>query len=255
MRGRVASLSITDVTNDPKYNPQAPAWKPSAATTSRASEGTTASSSLAGTPSRAATSGADSNSQGPLNGFQVYQNTTELDKRYHQAFGLVRPVTSKSEAHNLGLKPVTFPDPLEKEIFEKLWQEARKKDLWDNGDFKAAIEHIYELVKGYVVRYHDGVPHVVTDVNLVLDDPRTWAYMTKLSEIQSAYGSTHMAYLLSEPHYRPYIIQRMIVDYIFRKMLSPSLFLGYSDQMDGHLTAIHDKLVTMASREYHPIPI
>ncbi|KAH7021245.1 uncharacterized protein B0I36DRAFT_393532 [Microdochium trichocladiopsis] len=280
-RGRAESINTGDATDvNVNFNPEAPTWQPAAngktdSTTDnppprapRVMRLTAAAASAAArhlrraeakeSSSQASTSASASASNDteqalvPLStttrtaqGIGHFQDTSLLDARYAEAFGDFRPVTAKSEAN--GQKVITFPPALSKNLVEQLWAQARLKSSWGHNDLKAALEHIYEVIKGYVVRCHDDEPFVVSDTNLVLDDPHVWEYMTKLAIIDNQHGSTHMTYLLNEPHYRPYVVQRMIVDYIFKKMFSPSIFLGYSADMDGHLAALHHQIVSMGS--------
>ncbi|KXJ86739.1 hypothetical protein Micbo1qcDRAFT_208864 [Microdochium bolleyi] len=180
----------------------------------------------------------------------VLRDHSVLDARYAEAFGIVCPPTVLPPFSPSGMADqtvVTYPLPSTKEVTEQMWIQARRKAIWDSHDAKAAIEHIYEVTKGYVVRCHDGAPPVTANNDLVIYDPDTWSYMIGLVSPNADHGSSHMKFLLSEPHYRPFIIERMIVDYIFTKMFSPSIFMGYSATMDDHLYALQDQLMGLGS--------
>ncbi|KAI5864336.1 hypothetical protein GGS23DRAFT_620126 [Durotheca rogersii] len=122
----------------------------------------------------------------------------------------------------------------------------RKKEVWEADDIDGAIEHLYGLAKGYIVNYHsrrDDPPKIANDI-LPVKESNTWQYLTNLVYKDPALSSKHLKYLLGVEAYRPYIVMRMIVDYLFKKLISPQVFLGFSPEMDKHLSALQDKIAT-----------
>lgn len=257
--------------NNPTFNPKAPAWEPPTVKTASVTTGTKTGGYpyRGGEPPRApkymrmaeeAVAQAKERSRANEESIIasscaafVLKDTSILDARYAKSFGIVCPPTTLPRSTPEGINAqtiLTYPPVSDKDVTEQLWSKARLKTNWDHGDVKAAVEHIYEITKGYVVRCHDKPPAFIHDKNLVLDDPDAWSYMISLAYSPTFHGASHMNFLLNEPHYRPYIIERMIVDYIFNKMFSPSIFMGYSASTDTHLEALQDQIVILGSCKF-----
>ncbi|OTA88805.1 hypothetical protein M434DRAFT_120991 [Hypoxylon sp. CO27-5] len=124
---------------------------------------------------------------------------------------------------------------------------ARHKDNWELGDIVSAIDHLEHLIKGYIVKCHatDVEPPKVQNNMLPLQERATSDYILHMIRGQFISGSqahNHMMYLLSVPAFRPYIIMRLSLDYLHKKIISPQLFLGMDDNLDRHLAALQDRI-------------
>ncbi|KAI1494699.1 hypothetical protein F5X96DRAFT_693808 [Biscogniauxia mediterranea] len=122
----------------------------------------------------------------------------------------------------------------------------RDKDEWDASDVQDAIERLYELTKGYVVNCHKRGPPNVDVSALQAQEPQTWSYLTGLVYDNPNDASSHMRFLMSNDQYTSYVIQRMCVDYLFKKIVAPQVYLGFSSEMDGHLSALQAQISTIA---------
>ncbi|KAL7624265.1 hypothetical protein AAE478_005825 [Parahypoxylon ruwenzoriense] len=123
---------------------------------------------------------------------------------------------------------------------------ARDKEQWELEDIHDAIEHLYGLTKGYVVNCHskkDEAPKVANNM-LEIKEPSTWFYMLSLLYHDPVQAANHLSYLLSIPVYRPYLVMRIALDYIFKKMISPQVFLGFSSTVDKHLSALQGQIMS-----------
>ncbi|KAI1139580.1 hypothetical protein F5Y05DRAFT_411767 [Hypoxylon sp. FL0543] len=127
---------------------------------------------------------------------------------------------------------------------------ARDKDNWEVGDIIGAIDHLEQLTKGYVVSCHstdEEDPPKVQSSMLPLQERATWDFLLHLITGELIHGSqahNHMMYLLSVPAFRPYIIMRVALDYLHKKIISPQLFLGLDESLDSHLRALQTRIST-----------
>ncbi|RYP84536.1 hypothetical protein DL770_005190 [Monosporascus sp. CRB-9-2] len=129
---------------------------------------------------------------------------------------------------------------------EGLMANPHRKEHWNAGDVRTAIDRIYEMAKGTIVSNHkQGTPYV-PDQMLSVQEPNTWVFLVNMVYPNKPEGFSHMKYLLSVPAYRPYILQRVILDYIFKKMIAPVIFLGFTPEMDQHLHALQDQISSFA---------
>ncbi|KAI1084020.1 hypothetical protein F5B20DRAFT_576961 [Whalleya microplaca] len=120
---------------------------------------------------------------------------------------------------------------------------ARDKEYWEVDDIQQGFDYLYGLIKGYVVSCHGrNEPPTVPNEKLEYDEPATWFYMTKLVYLNAKQASNHLRYLINTPAFRPYIIMRIALDYLFKKMVSPDVYLGFSAELDGHLGALQEKI-------------
>lgn len=128
---------------------------------------------------------------------------------------------------------------------------ARLKDDWDIHDIRDATEHLYALTKGYIVHCHlkVGDSSLVPDDKLAVQERPTWTYLLNLAFSDPQQAEVHVRYLLSVDSYRQHIVMRIILDYIFKKMLSPRVFLGISSEIDEHLSALQDKIADLGQPE------
>ncbi|KAI8625446.1 hypothetical protein F5Y19DRAFT_489597 [Xylariaceae sp. FL1651] len=126
----------------------------------------------------------------------------------------------------------------------------RDKEEWDTVDIQRAIAHLYDICKGYVASCHvRGPPNIPYD-KLQKKEPYTWLYLMQQVYKDPDHASGHLSYLFGVKQYAPFIIQRTCVDYMLKKILTPQVFLGFSDQMDGHLSALQTQIAAIAeSRE------
>ncbi|KAI1474934.1 hypothetical protein F4774DRAFT_429419 [Daldinia eschscholtzii] len=122
----------------------------------------------------------------------------------------------------------------------------RHKEEWTMADIQNGIDHIFGLTKGYIVRCHSkqGEQYKVADLMLEKREPTTWNYLLSLVYSNRSQARNHMLYLLGVPSYRPYIIMRVALDYLFKKVISPDIFLGIDRNLDSHLTALQEKITT-----------
>ncbi|KAI0541413.1 hypothetical protein GGR58DRAFT_519510 [Xylaria digitata] len=130
----------------------------------------------------------------------------------------------------------------------------RDKDEWDVIDVQRAMAHLYDLCKGYVANCHMHNPPNVPFSKLKDQESYTWHYLMQQVYKDPEHASNHLAYLLSTKAYVPYLIQRTCVDYLLKKLLTPQVFLGFSDQMDGHLRALQSQLANIADNRDRPPP-
>ncbi|KAF2967145.1 hypothetical protein GQX73_g6419 [Xylaria multiplex] len=126
----------------------------------------------------------------------------------------------------------------------------RDKDEWNVVDVQRAIAHLYDLCKGYVANCHMQTPPNVAFSKLKDQESYTWHYLMQQVYKDPEHAANHLAYLLSTKAYVPYLIQRTCVDYLLKKLLTPQVFLGFSDQMDGHLRALQGQLANIAGMPY-----
>lgn len=166
-----------------------------------------------------------------------------LNDSYLSAFCLNRPPTVMPPFLPLNHRATTF-NPYE------VSKPGSYKKPWNHDDIKLSVDHIYELAKGYIVDCHKGGQPNVPDEMMAFKEPNTWLFMVDLVHENTQEGIAHMNWLLSEPSYRPYILQRMIIEYLFKKMLTPSVFQGFSTDMDGHLAALQEQITVMNSRKF-----
>ncbi|KAI1125756.1 hypothetical protein F5Y10DRAFT_294404 [Nemania abortiva] len=128
----------------------------------------------------------------------------------------------------------------------------RDKEEWDAVDVRRALAHLYDLCKGYVANCHMHKPPNVPFNKLKDQESYTWHYLMQQVYKDPEHASNHLAYLLSTKAFVPYLLQRTCVDYLLKKLLTPTVFLGFSDQMDGHLKALQDQLANIADNTNRP---
>ncbi|KAI1159534.1 hypothetical protein F5B18DRAFT_677162 [Nemania serpens] len=122
----------------------------------------------------------------------------------------------------------------------------RDKEEWDSIDVRRALAHLYDLCKGYVANCHMHKPPKVPFNKLKDQESYTWHYLMQQVYKDPEHAANHLAYLLSTKVFVPYLLQRTCVDYLLKKLLSPQVFLGFSDLMDGHLQALQSQLANIA---------
>jgi len=122
----------------------------------------------------------------------------------------------------------------------------RDKVEWDAVDVQRAIAHLYDLCKGYVANCHMKAPPNVPYNKLKDQESYTWHYLMQQVYKDPDHASNHLSYLLSAKAFIPYLLQRTCVDYLLKKLLTPTVFIGFSDSMDNHLRALQGQLASIA---------
>lgn len=122
----------------------------------------------------------------------------------------------------------------------------RDKEEWDAVDVRRALAHLYDLCKGYVANCHMHRPPNVPFAKLKDQESYTWHYLMQQVYKDHEHATNHLTYLLDTKPFVPYLLQRTCVDYLLKKLLTPQVFLGFSDQMDAHLKALQDQLANIA---------
>ena len=118
---------------------------------------------------------------------------------------------------------------------------------WAVDDVRSAVNHLYELAKGIIVnQFRDGSPNV-PDHMLATSEKQTWRYLLDMVYPGKPEGYSHMKFLLGVGAFRPYILERMMLDYIFKKIIAPVIFLGFTPEMDSHLNALQKQIGGFAS--------
>ncbi|KAI1506195.1 hypothetical protein F5X99DRAFT_426239 [Biscogniauxia marginata] len=168
----------------------------------------------------------------------------------------VPPTGTPAQTPRFGYAPFATPKPEDKgSSGEEIWMPRdpnssgvipRDKAEWDASDVQVAVERLYELTKGYVVNCHKKGPPNVESSALQAQEPQTWIYLTGLVYDNPKDASSHMRYLMNNDQYTAYVIQRMCVDYLFKKIVAPQVYMGFSSEMDGHLNALQAQISTIA---------
>lgn len=122
----------------------------------------------------------------------------------------------------------------------------RDKEEWDSIDVRRSLAHLYDLCKGYVANCHMHGPPKLPFNKLKEQESYTWHYLMQQVYKDPEHAANHLAYLLNTKVFVPYLLQRTCVDYLLKKLLSPNVFIGFSDAMDGHLRALQDQLANIA---------
>ncbi|KAI0018243.1 hypothetical protein F4780DRAFT_781544 [Xylariomycetidae sp. FL0641] len=122
----------------------------------------------------------------------------------------------------------------------------RHKEHWDPIDIRNSITHLYDLVKGYVVNSHQQDAPRVPLSQLGQGYDETWEYLLSLIYADRKAAHSHLKFLLQEATQVPYVIQRAVTDYLFARIISPNIFLGFSAEMDDHLGALQDQIAEIA---------
>ena len=123
---------------------------------------------------------------------------------------------------------------------------------WEVDDVRSAMNHLYELAKGIIVnQFREGTPNV-PDSKLPTEEKKTWLYLLDMVYPGKPEAFAHMKFLIGVSAFRPYILERMMLDYIFRKVMAPVIFLGFTPQMDSHLSALQKQMTGFASKTLLP---
>ncbi|KAI1766454.1 hypothetical protein GGR53DRAFT_486117 [Hypoxylon sp. FL1150] len=201
-------------------NPQAPAWKPtSSSKVSKAEIGL------------------------PIGGPSNWPALLKPDSQE----GTVQSSITPSSSGSSGMIPAVIT----KGDLAPQTKIARHKKKWDIHDIREATEHLYAMTKGYVVNCHlkaDDPPKIPYD-RLEFEERPTWTYLLNLAYPDQEQAAVHIRYLLNIDTYRQHVIVRVILDYLFKKMLSPRVFLGISTEVDAHLSALQEKIAMLGQPE------
>lgn len=123
---------------------------------------------------------------------------------------------------------------------------ARDKVDWDTQDIHAGFSRLYELMEGLVATQHCDGPFHDPDSSLFMTHPDTWNYILSMGLPNKAQSASHMMHLLGDSDCRHFVLKRILVDYVFNRLVSPDVFYGFSAEMDGHLRALQEKMRTRA---------
>ncbi|KAI0136796.1 hypothetical protein BJ170DRAFT_710823 [Xylariales sp. AK1849] len=118
----------------------------------------------------------------------------------------------------------------------------REKEDWNDEDVTTAFHRLYEVVEGIIATQHCEGPFNDNDNMLPVAHPMTWNYILSMGLENRAQSASHMATLLSKIDCRHFVIKRVIIDYIFHRMIAPEVFYGFSDEIDGHLRALQERM-------------
>lgn len=121
----------------------------------------------------------------------------------------------------------------------------RDKGEWDVIDVQRSLAHLYDICKGYVANCHMHSPPKVPYNKLKDANEYTWHFMMQQVYKDSYHAENHLAYLLNAKAFVPYLLQRVCVDYLLKKILTPEVFVGFSDAMDAHLRALQTQLAAI----------
>jgi hypothetical protein len=124
----------------------------------------------------------------------------------------------------------------------------RDKEEWDAIDVQRAIAHLYDLCKGYVANCHMQTPPNVPYGKLKDEHSYTWHFMMQQVYKDPHHANNHLTYLLGTKAFIPYMLQRVCVDYMLKKILTPEVFIGFSETKDGHLRALQSQLGAYAGK-------
>ncbi|KAI0884619.1 uncharacterized protein GGS22DRAFT_200365 [Annulohypoxylon maeteangense] len=158
------------------------------------------------------------------------------------------PATGRSD-----LKPTTVVhSPLESGEKRHSGITRFNNEAWTIQDIDQALTRLTLLTKGYIVRCHKhGEPTKVSHKMLSRKEETTWKYVVNLVFTNNVFqAESHMTNLLSILAYRSCLIMRIIQDYLFRKVISPSIFLGFNEKLDQHLAALQDRIAQFSHPDY-----
>ncbi|KAI1810025.1 hypothetical protein GGS20DRAFT_595196, partial [Poronia punctata] len=122
----------------------------------------------------------------------------------------------------------------------------RDKPEWDAVDVQRALAHLYDLSKGYVANCHMKAAPCVPYDKLRDQESYTYHYFMQQVYKDQVHASNHLQYLLGTQAFIPYLLQRTCIDYLLKKLLTPTVFIGFSEQMDNHLRALQSQLASIA---------
>ncbi|KAK7977899.1 hypothetical protein PG988_005389 [Apiospora saccharicola] len=113
---------------------------------------------------------------------------------------------------------------------------------WEPADIQNGFGRLYEMMEGLVATQHCNPPFNDVDKMLHRSHPDTWNYILAMGLPNPMQSATHMSHLLGDSHCRHFVIKRVVVDYLFNCLISPDAFREFSDEMDGHLEALQEKM-------------
>ncbi|KAI1343835.1 hypothetical protein F5Y15DRAFT_426401 [Xylariaceae sp. FL0016] len=113
---------------------------------------------------------------------------------------------------------------------------------WEASDVQVAFVHLYDLCRGYVTNAHGRGPSRVPFKQLRVQDGNTWDYLMNLAYGHSQDSVYHLEFLASQSTSYPYLILRTVVDYLFKRLVQPCIFLGFSSEKDPHMRALQEKI-------------
>ncbi|KAI1388216.1 uncharacterized protein F4822DRAFT_238796 [Hypoxylon trugodes] len=129
----------------------------------------------------------------------------------------------------------------------------RHKDHWELPEITVGVEHMTSLTKGYIVNCHSKAWEEtnIPDHMLEIQEPSTWNYLLNLVYANQIEAKGHMKFLLSTVAHRPYVIMRIVLDFLFKKIISPQVFLGFRPEVDSHLLALQNEIRSFSQAPKH----
>ncbi|KAI0484454.1 hypothetical protein GGR56DRAFT_679943 [Xylariaceae sp. FL0804] len=125
----------------------------------------------------------------------------------------------------------------------------RHKETWEPDDVQVAIDHLLQMVKGYVAQNHMADPagqrHAPNFAHVERAEPNTYGYLLNMAYPDREQAASHLRYLFDNDAYVPFVIQRMVTDYVFKRVVAPGVFLGFSEEKDGHMSAMQDIIANL----------
>ncbi|KAI0154425.1 hypothetical protein GGR57DRAFT_502627 [Xylariaceae sp. FL1272] len=239
--GQISSGSGNSQRKDFVPNPSAPSWAPppgggGAKLRPDPNSDSTSTSSSSGEVilyqgrNKQAQNGQSGNQSMAMTPYQQMQPRSTL-QAVRTPFGIIRGgyPTVEQNAHLPGGHPI-----------------PRDKEEWAATDVQRAMAHLYALCQGCIVTCHlQGAPQTPY-ATLATQQSDVWKYMLRMVYKDTNHASSHLHYLLSTRAFIPYILQRMCVEYVLKKIMAPQIFIDFSPETDSHLTALQDKLAAMA---------
>ncbi|KAI1210721.1 uncharacterized protein F4807DRAFT_459562 [Annulohypoxylon truncatum] len=123
---------------------------------------------------------------------------------------------------------------------------------WYLDDVDKEIQRMTLIAKGYIVRCHKkGEPTNVSYKMLSRKEETTWKYLTNLVFTDNVFqAESRLTELMDIEQHRPFLVMRCLQDYLFRNIVSPSVFLGFDEKLDRHLAALQDRIAQFGKLDY-----
>ncbi|KAK4239051.1 hypothetical protein C8A03DRAFT_32906 [Achaetomium macrosporum] len=169
--------------------------------------------------------------------------------------------TSASSRHSIELRPGDRFNVDEKgspkERKRDTPRPVQRTDPEDPEALKWAEEFntLFSMIRGFCVQYFHDLPAIDGDWKARIQaqvNGYLWDYVCRIcaNDQESARGE-HALHLLKDRRSRPYIIQRLIFQYIFTSMLAPKAWSDYSKDSDEKLERLEKELQTIDPSKTH----
>ncbi|KAH8677943.1 hypothetical protein BX600DRAFT_506936 [Xylariales sp. PMI_506] len=116
------------------------------------------------------------------------------------------------------------------------------KKHWEPSDVATAFMRLYEVIDGIIATQYCNGPYNDADEMLATEHPLTWKYILSMGLPNVTQSASHMSTLLSRGDCRHYVIKRVIIDYVYHRLIAPEVFFGFSEELDQHLRALQGRL-------------